>query len=630
MSKTFAKIGAIAVGATFALSLSVNTAGAVTVAELQAQINALMAQLASLQGTATVSANFTTDLTVGSTGSQVVALQQMLVAQGHLVMPAGVAYGYFGSLTKAAVAKWQAANGIAPAAGYFGPLSRAKANSMGGATGTVPGTTIGGGATAGGTITTPGVEGTLTITANPTPISGVKVYEGDTRAAVLGLRLDARTSDVRIERVTVRIPNVTFYNKIASRVYIMDGSTVVGSADLNSNTVVTSGGNSDVTVSGMSYVVPKNTIRVLNVAFDFMSSIDSAYKSGTMPNGHTVSVQQNGVRGVDGAGINLYGPSSAISRNFVIESNLAEQAALQLSLNAGNLAAAEVIASAGTGENERDGLELIRFDAKAEKADVKLKNVTVTIARGGNTSTATATTAYLYDGSNTTPIASAVVNASSATAMTALFENVDLTVSKDATRTLSVKVDIRSAGAAATTFQATGVTVTAENPVGGSITPSGTISAGSVMTVRNAGPELMLNSKSITKSSTQTGTSTAQATFNLTVKAVGGAVSLQDSGAFLFEARTSSATSTVTAVSYSLPTSLAAITNGRLLPENQSVTIPVTVIYSVGPNTAVNTYSLALRHFIWSLDATNAATATVISDFMANRLEWRTDPIVLP
>jgi hypothetical protein len=33
---------------------------------------------------------------------------------------------YFGQLTRVAVGKWQAANGISPTAGYFGPLTRAK------------------------------------------------------------------------------------------------------------------------------------------------------------------------------------------------------------------------------------------------------------------------------------------------------------------------------------------------------------------------------------------------------------------------------------------------------------------------------------------------------------------------
>lgn len=67
---------------------------------------------------------FNTNLTVGSRGPDVITLQQFLVSKRFLVMPAGVSYGYFGILTKAAVARWQEANGISPALGYFGPISR--------------------------------------------------------------------------------------------------------------------------------------------------------------------------------------------------------------------------------------------------------------------------------------------------------------------------------------------------------------------------------------------------------------------------------------------------------------------------------------------------------------------------
>ena len=68
--------------------------------------------------------NFTTDLTIGSRGADVTELQAQLIAGGFLVIDAPT--GYFGPLTRDAVAKWQAANGVAPAAGYFGPISRAK------------------------------------------------------------------------------------------------------------------------------------------------------------------------------------------------------------------------------------------------------------------------------------------------------------------------------------------------------------------------------------------------------------------------------------------------------------------------------------------------------------------------
>ncbi|MEK7148241.1 MAG: peptidoglycan-binding domain-containing protein, partial [Patescibacteria group bacterium] len=210
MLKTkIAKIAGIAVGVTVAFGSFAPMAGAVTIAELQAQINALMAQLSALQGTTvTTSASITSDLTIGSTGAQVSALQSALVAQGHLVMPAGVAMGYFGSLTKAAVMKWQAANGV-PTTGYFGPLSRAKFNASAGATGTVPGATVGGTTTTTGTITTPGAEGTITVSKNPNPASGTKLYEADSKRGVLGIKLEAKGSDMKIERVKIDMDHVT-------------------------------------------------------------------------------------------------------------------------------------------------------------------------------------------------------------------------------------------------------------------------------------------------------------------------------------------------------------------------------------------------------------------------------------
>src|SRR3989338_8131770 len=80
--------------------------------------------------TTTSSYAFNTDLTLGSKGADVTALQQILVSKGYLTMPAGVAMGYFGTLTQSAVSKYQAAAGISPTAGYFGPKTRLAFNAM--------------------------------------------------------------------------------------------------------------------------------------------------------------------------------------------------------------------------------------------------------------------------------------------------------------------------------------------------------------------------------------------------------------------------------------------------------------------------------------------------------------------
>jgi len=129
-------------------------AHAQSVADLQAQIAALLAQIQQLQSQLSgisggagvaVSCSFSRDLTLGSTGDDANCLQRYLNSSGYQVAASGAGSpgsesSYFGSLTQAALAKWQAANGVAPAAGYFGPISRAKYASLAG--GAAPGVPV--------------------------------------------------------------------------------------------------------------------------------------------------------------------------------------------------------------------------------------------------------------------------------------------------------------------------------------------------------------------------------------------------------------------------------------------------------------------------------------------------------
>ena len=74
--------------------------------------------------------SFTRDLSIGSRGEDVRALQRFLNAQGYLVASSGPGSSgsettYFGALTQQALVQYQAAENISPAAGYFGPITRA-------------------------------------------------------------------------------------------------------------------------------------------------------------------------------------------------------------------------------------------------------------------------------------------------------------------------------------------------------------------------------------------------------------------------------------------------------------------------------------------------------------------------
>lgn len=103
------------------LATSSTTTQAQSVSDVQAQIQALLEKVATLQAQLqqlnNLACNFSRDLFFGIKGEDVKCLQQYLKV---------TATGFFGPLTKKAVVSWQTANNISPALGYFGQISRNK------------------------------------------------------------------------------------------------------------------------------------------------------------------------------------------------------------------------------------------------------------------------------------------------------------------------------------------------------------------------------------------------------------------------------------------------------------------------------------------------------------------------
>lgn len=660
-SKTV-KFFAGVVGVTMALSTMAIPAGAQTTAELTAQIasllamiNQLQAQLAAQGGASTGGASvmFTSDLTIGSTGSQVTALQQWLVQKGYLVMPAGAAYGYFGNLTKTALAKYQAEAGISPAVGYFGPITRAKVNAMAG--GTTTGGTTTGGTTTGGTtgITTPGAEGTLSVTTNSAGLVST-VYEGDDMQPIYGINVEAKNSDIAIQRIKVNLgTDSKIYTKGYSKMHVtVDGNTLA-SVDLNSSTVVKESSTYYITITGFNYVVPKNSKKQIVLKADVMSSIDSTDR--TTLSSINLSIPANGVRGVDGAGIDQYGPSSALSnRSTTFSAELAETATLKMSLNSSSPKKQQVVATSGTNENELDKLTLMVFDLKAEKDDVTVTDINIEVAKSGTGGATASTTVYLFEGS--TELDNATISGTAAT-----FSDFDFVVPKDTTKTLTVKADIRNANGTVSTFTAaastTGVAITSENSNGDSVTESGS-ATGYAINVVNVGPEVTLVSKSITtnnapQSSTANtfSTSTLTATFNVKIKALGNSIELGTvaSGSPVFASSTTSfkvyrngvydgtVDASATTTSYTIPStcSTSGLTNSCSLAENAEVTIPVTFLIQGRDNGAANgaahaagLYSIGLEGLQYTATGVTSGATTV--DFMAGDADWRTAEVSFP
>ena len=209
--------------------------------DLQAQITLLLAQIAQLQAQlnagagAGTSYNFTRNLTVGSTGADVKELQQFLNGQGFKIAASGAGSPgmettYFGALTKAALAKWQAANGVSPAVGYFGPITRSKIASMTpGTPGTPPPT---GGFAASVALDNP-TSANLPLSATNVPFLKVRFTGSGTITSLTAKRIGAgKTTDL-------------------STVYLYDGETRLTSGrSINSSTHEATFTGLNVQVSG--------------------------------------------------------------------------------------------------------------------------------------------------------------------------------------------------------------------------------------------------------------------------------------------------------------------------------------------------------------------------------------------
>jgi len=98
------------------------------------KFNGLTGKSCTISATPAVSAHkFSGDLKAGSRMDDVRMLQVFLNSHGYTIAisgpgSAGSETTTFGSLTKAALAKYQKAKGITPAVGYFGPITRAAVN----------------------------------------------------------------------------------------------------------------------------------------------------------------------------------------------------------------------------------------------------------------------------------------------------------------------------------------------------------------------------------------------------------------------------------------------------------------------------------------------------------------------
>ncbi len=412
--------------------------------DLQAQVNALLAQIAqlqaqlgSLQGGGSASYSFTRDLTLGSTGSDVMQLQQFLNSHGAMVASSGAgAPGsestYFGARTKAALASYQAAHGISPAAGYFGPKTRAQI-----ATVATPAPVPGG---VGGTTPPPAGcvstgEGSMVVTLASTPAANPNAYTG-MNVPVYGIDVKAVNSDVIVDRVNLQLAvtnGSTTYkpSSFITAITAWDGSTKLVTVPVNDTSLNTDSSYVySVSVGGINFRVPKDMKKTLTFSVDTVGQID---------NNRTVAIQEygsNSMRAHDCVNLSIYDASLNTSANGRTHTFKAGGAStLSLSVASDNQLAHNIYIDGSSGATD---VEMLRFVANAQTADATLLTLAVS-----STFTSVEPSVYkLYD-ANGTLLASA---ATSSAAGNVVFTNVNANVPVNTYKTFVIKADVVATG----------------------------------------------------------------------------------------------------------------------------------------------------------------------------------------
>lgn len=438
-------------------------------------------------GAAAQGHEFNTNLTIGSRGADVTALQNLLAAGGYFTV---TPTGYFGPITRTAVMAYQSANSISPVSGYFGPLTRAVMSSR---------TPVGGSTTpaacpvgyvcqpttttpvmcpvgyvcqaTGSTGSTSGNEGFAEVRVAVTPTNNPNV-QYSTDVPVYGVEFRAKQSDITVERLNLEVSvesqvggvfttPATFENPstLINTVIIKDGSTVLQTIPVNSNTFskITANGTSTyyLQTAGLGFSVSKDSARVLSVSFN-TNSIDS---DRVVTVGVYGGATGQGIRTVDGRGISSYnGLGDVRTHTFKKPGTSTVTAKADGTILYSNNYRVNV------NGNGAEKILSSTFAVKSDTGSSKLMSVTATVVASGTTPT----NLYLYDGS--TIIDARSVPAAVLGTSTVYFDvsNSNITIGADTTKSFSIKLDLPSNAATGTVIQTAVTAVSYEKPNGSS------------------------------------------------------------------------------------------------------------------------------------------------------------------
>ncbi|MDQ5893205.1 MAG: Peptidoglycan-binding protein [Patescibacteria group bacterium] len=431
-------------------------------------------------GAATANAAFNANLSVGSTGADVSALQSWLISKGFAIpsISTGAAQpGYFGQQTKSAVVAYQASVGL-PATGFVGPLTRGILNGSP-VVGTTPSTSCPVGYTCtanpGTTPSTPstgslaGTDGSIASTDELSQYSDEEVGEGESDVKVLGFEVEASNDgDIALKSIKVVFDPAAnasgdsdHLDDYVEAVTVWMGSTKIGSANVDDFT-----DNSDDTYSktislSNNPIVRADATEKFYITVDAVNSFDS---SDIDSDAWTVGVDT--VRFEDGSGVVTSEDTStdiaAQELDFVSFSTSADtELKITTDSSANPTADVVMVDDSDTTDNVLLLSGKIRLDGTS---DVLIDRFPVTFTVSGTAtglaSTTGSVTLKIGDEEYTESVSGSVHNTTSSTVT---FDNLDFDLGAGKTVTFSVYADIESVDGVLTEGDKLKASVTSSN-----------------------------------------------------------------------------------------------------------------------------------------------------------------------
>lgn len=364
-----AKAAAVAAGLSLiVMSFAFPAKAAMSATEIAAQIAVLQAELAALTGSS--STTFTMNLTLGSTGAEVTALQNWLIKKGYAI-PAG-ATGYFGTQTQSALAAYQAANGIVPAAGYFGPITRAKVNASGSTPTPTPGTDTN------DTTGLRGGEASLErLRVNDGEDSDVE--EGGT-AEVAEIEFKVEDGDVRVNRLDLTLDAASGndedepWKAFDTITLIADGKEIASQDVSDEDDWLDNDGPYVFRFTGLNYVVRENKTATIIVEVEAQNGVVDSGSADTW----TLYVDTDGIRAVDGEGIQQYIGNASQDVSFdLVEEGDGEELTVRSSSDDPDATTLKV-----EDDKRSDWYTVFVFDLEAEENDIEIDQLPIDFTTG--------------------------------------------------------------------------------------------------------------------------------------------------------------------------------------------------------------------------------------------------------